>query len=521
MLVGVVVALGVAAIVLVGSHAKISADTSALASIKMPVGGGTLEGVTVATRNGQVIPTSVRGGKIWPQVLLSPGEQLTVEATVRRPGWLSWLSGKTEHVHATLTTPGITLLQHYLTLGTGERVQLSFDGAIQLLAYGPPGHQLHGKVLANPVSQVSLERGSLAGTYEVAAAPRTWEKLNPTLVSWFPAGGRASAVVSPTPGAHITPTTPIVLSFSEPVSQAIGSAKPTIFPATAGRWLTINERTLEFRPEGYGFPLGSTVGVALPNTVRLLAAGQSGASSSSRVTWTVPAGSPLRADQILAQLGYLPYRWHSTGAEIAHTATAQVDAAIRPPHGHFVRRYDNTPSALTSLWQPGVADNVVARGAIMAFENDHDMTDDGILSAAVWQALIHAQDAHQRSSFAGYTFVMVSQASETLHLWHDGGIALTTAVNTGIASAPTANGVFPVYEHIPVGTMSGTNPDGSTYSDPGIPWISYFNGGDALHGFIRASYGFPQSLGCVEMPPATAGGVYPYTPVGTLVDVYD
>jgi len=53
-------------------------------------------------------------------------------------------------------------------------------------------------------------------------------------------------------------------------------------------------------------------------------------------------------------------------------------------------------------------------------------------------------------------------------------------------------------------TMSGTNPDGSHYADPGIPWISYFDGSSALHGFIRATYGWPQSLGCVEMPFASA-----------------
>jgi lipoprotein-anchoring transpeptidase ErfK/SrfK len=69
------------------------------------------------------------------------------------------------------------------------------------------------------------------------------------------------------------------------------------------------------------------------------------------------------------------------------------------------------------------------------------------------------------------------------------------------------------------GTMSGKNPDGSTYHDTGIPWISYFNGGDALHGFIRASYGFQQSLGCVEMPFSEAGAVYPYTPIGTIVNL--
>jgi lipoprotein-anchoring transpeptidase ErfK/SrfK len=67
--------------------------------------------------------------------------------------------------------------------------------------------------------------------------------------------------------------------------------------------------------------------------------------------------------------------------------------------------------------------------------------------------------------------------------------------------------------------MSGTNPDGSHYSDPGIPWVSYFHGGDALHGFIRPGYGYPQSDGCVEMPISNAAVVFPLTPLGTLVTV--
>ena len=86
--------------------------------------------------------------------------------------------------------------------------------------------------------------------------------------------------------------------------------------------------------------------------------------------------------------------------------------------------------------------------------------------------------------------------------------------------SPTAQGTFPTFTHLRVTTMSGTNPDGSHYSDPGIPYTSYFNGGDALHGFIRASYGFPQSLGCVEMPFSEAGRVFGYTPIGTLVHVF-
>ena len=96
---------------------------------------------------------------------------------------------------------------------------------------------------------------------------------------------------------------------------------------------------------------------------------------------------------------------------------------------------------------------------------------------------------------------------------------LVSPGNTGIASRPTQNGTFAVFEHISGGTMSGINPDGSHYNDPGIRWISYFNGGDAIHAFPRATFGTPQSLGCVELPLAAAAKVWPYTPIGTLVTI--
>ena len=80
----------------------------------------------------------------------------------------------------------------------------------------------------------------------------------------------------------------------------------------------------------------------------------------------------------------------------------------------------------------------------------------------------------------------VSEGSpESIDVWHNGKTVVTGPVNTGIPSAPTAQGTFAVFEHSPSVTMSGTNPDGSHYSDPGVPYVSYFNGGDALHGFLR------------------------------------
>jgi lipoprotein-anchoring transpeptidase ErfK/SrfK len=121
---------------------------------------------------------------------------------------------------------------------------------------------------------------------------------------------------------------------------------------------------------------------------------------------------------------------------------------------------------------------------------------------------------------AGYSYVYVHRnVPQLLTLWHNGTTVLTSPGNTGVPAAPTQLGTFAVFEHVPVGTMSGTNPDGSHYHDPGIRWISYFHRGEALHAFNRASYGTPQSLGCVELPLATAAKVWPYTPIGTLVTI--
>jgi peptidoglycan hydrolase-like protein with peptidoglycan-binding domain len=254
----------------------------------------------------------------------------------------------------------------------------------------------------------------------------------------------------------------------------------------------------------------------MPNGVRLIG-GQSGTATSG--TWTVPSGSVTRAQQILAGLGYLPVTFKDSGKPVGTTAADQENAAVHTPAGSFDWRYPNTPDQLKEQWKPG-ASGVITQGALMMFETDHDMTADGQLGPATWKALINAAAHNQKSNF-GYSFVMVHEASsgEYTTLWHNGQDIITTPANTGAAGAETALGTYPVFEHLASTTMSGTNPDGSSYVDPGILWVSYFNGGDALHYYDRGSYGFPQSNGCVEMPLAAAAKIWPYTPVGALVDV--
>jgi peptidoglycan hydrolase-like protein with peptidoglycan-binding domain len=408
-------------------------------------------------------------------------------------------------------TPSASLREHYLTLKAGAPITLRFRTPIRAIAYGAAG-RLERRDLVSPLTTVRLHRSAEAGTLWVAAMPRTWESASPAVVSWFPAGSAASAVAEPAPGATITPHTRLTLTFSRTVAQALGHSLPPVSPAGAGAWQTVNPHTITFVPSGYGYGLGAKVSVGLPSGVRLIGA------QGSDGTWTVPGGSPLRLQQILAQLGYLPLRFTSS-ARVAATPAAQEEAAVKPPRGHFSWRYPNVPSVLRGLWSPG-ASGVVTQGALMAFENEHGLATDGVAGPTVWKSLIAAAVSGHTSSF-GYTFVSVHKAAspQSLDVWHDGHTVVTAAVNTGIASAPTASGTFPVFEHVPVTTMSGTNPDGSHYSDPGIQYVSYFNGGDALHAFTRAQFGFPQSLGCVEMDLASAAKVYPFTPIGTLVHV--
>jgi peptidoglycan hydrolase-like protein with peptidoglycan-binding domain len=429
---------------------------------------------------------------------------------VKRPGWLAWATGHTQRARITLVTPSAALRDQYLTLPAGAPLRLHFSQPVSVISYGQPG-ALGRHVLGSPETDVTVPRPAEAGSMLVAGAPRTWEIGSPTLISWFPAGAAAAAVANPAPGTQIGPHTPITLTFSKPIDQALGTARPPVLPITQGVWHSVNDHTIVFRPEGYGYGLGAKVTVGLPNGVRLVG------SPSSTGSWTVPPGSTLRLQQLLATLGYLPLQYE--GPQVAPTPQAQEAAAVKPAGGTFSWKYQNVPGALHGMWAPGVS-GPMTQGALMAFQNDHGLTTDGVAGAAVWKSLIGAIDTGKTSSF-GYSFVTVNRdaSPQALVLWHNGKTILTTPVNTGIASAPTAAGTFPVYEHIRVGTMSGTNPDGSHYDDPGIQFISYFNGGDALHAFDRAQFGFPQSLGCVEMSLGPAGQVWPYTPVGTLVHV--
>lgn len=176
------------------------------------------------------------------------------------------------------------------------------------------------------------------------------------------------------------------------------------------------------------------------------------------------------------------------------------------------------PTSLSSLWRKNKVTKIT-QGAIMTFEAAHGLAVDGIagpeVDAALYSALTTDQATHQP-----YTYVTVTQSlPEHLDLWENQHVVLSSLANTGIAASPTPNGTWPIYLRYLSQEMKGREPNGTTYDDKGVPYVNYFYGGCAIHGFVRASYGSPQSLGCVELPPTVAAKVYNALSYGTLVTI--
>ena len=323
------------------------------------------------------------------------------------------------------------------------------------------------------------------------------------------AGSFSVVTTTPSDQSTVDSTATVRVALSQPLSPT--SPLPSIVPTTSGTWQRLSPSTLEF-VQDLPFAPGQSITVTVPG-------GEAGITSASGAklaatvssTFAVSGMSLTRVQQLLAEEGYLPLNFTPALSSVTPVGTADE-------FGSFSWRFANTPAQLSDLWTQGEM-TTVTKGAIMRFQDVHHMTTDGSLSPALEAALLSDRYSG-KSDPAPYTYVMVSRAlPQTLNLYSNGQMVYTTRVNLGIPGEETPSGTWPVYLRYATTTMQGTNPDGSHYYDEGIPSTSYFTGGVALHGFIRPSYGTPQSLGCVEMPFDNAKIVWDQTPYGTLVYV--
>jgi len=325
-------------------------------------------------------------------------------------------------------------------------------------------------------------------------------------------GAFAVAGTTPAAGAkNVASNATLTVHFSAPL--AAGGTSPSLTPPVAGSWVRSGGSTLVFHPSAPFVPASTEVLTVPGGTGGVRGAAGRRLATSTTVSFTVATGSTLRLQQLLAELGYLPLAYAPPA-----TAPAPQDMA-EPQPGTLTWRWSTLPSALTSLWIQGYW-TVITKGAVMVFERQNGLSVDGLPGPKVWSALL-ADVAAKKTDPTPYSYVLVTKTlPEHLTLYVNGALNMTNIpVNTGTRGATTHNGTYEVFEHVRESHMSGTDVTGTHYTITTIPWVSYFNGGDALHYYSRASYGFPQSNGCVEMQLATAASLWPNTPIGTLVTV--
>ena len=324
-----------------------------------------------------------------------------------------------------------------------------------------------------------------------------------------PTGPFALSATTPANGAHVPSDVIVSLVTTGPAD--VTGPLPTFAPAVAGTW-SRRGATLTFAAAAPFVP-GTTETLTVPGGPGGLRSTTGRTLAQAQTISFVVDSSTLRLQQLLAQLGYLPVTFAPSGPAPAPKELAQ------PQPGSFTWRFSDSLSGLEDHWGAGDF-GVLTQGAIMTFQDQHHLTVDGVPGPRLWTALLQASGAGQPDS-APYDYVFVDKdAPEHLTLWVNGVDKFPdVAVNTGLHGADTPDGTYPVFEHVTASEMKGTNPDGTTYDDPNVPWASYFYQGDALHGFVRPTYGSAQSNGCVEMSISDAGTLWPYTPIGTLVTV--
>jgi len=122
----------------------------------------------------------------------------------------------------------------------------------------------------------------------------------------------------------------------------------------------------------------------------------------------------------------------------------------------------------------------------------------------------------------GSKWIDVNQTTFKVTLYEGTTQVFQTTGVTGAPITPTDNGTFYIYLRYTTQTMRGYNADGTRYVSPNVPWVSYFNASQALHGAPwRSTFGYKASHGCVNLPVPDAKYIFDWAPLGTKVVVHD
>jgi len=119
-------------------------------------------------------------------------------------------------------------------------------------------------------------------------------------------------------------------------------------------------------------------------------------------------------------------------------------------------------------------------------------------------------------------WIEVNLYEQTLAVYEDKKLVFATLIASGKAPLFTYPGIFTIEEKLDLTGMRWLAGDDISYNLQSVPWTMYFDGDRAFHGaYWRASLGYPQSHGCVNLSVGDSRWLYNWADVGEHVYVFD
>jgi lipoprotein-anchoring transpeptidase ErfK/SrfK len=207
----------------------------------------------------------------------------------------------------------------------------------------------------------------------------------------------------------------------------------------------------------------------------------------------------------------------NSGKVLAYISKISANA-VHPPKAQVeVVNPDGTSTVLVKgVNGTDVVNNSAAAG---------DVAQSLLAGKAVQETLAVQYAAYKSITAGAYAkWIEVDTTNKRMYAYEQSTLVRTFLVSAGAPRTPTVTGQFAIYSKYVQQDMRGQNVDGSSYSQPNVPWVSYFYADYAIHGnyWRPTSYfgNINSSHGCVGVVDSDAQWVYSWAPIGTPVIVH-